>query len=109
MLIDDKKTSCILCKKKKFIKFNNNFNYINSNITVQKKKCILKLCKVCGTVQKNIDTNYLKNLSNLYKNYNIYQKFNTCDQAKFNKQGKVELRSFLIFKKIVKKLNLKKN
>ena len=108
MLINDKKTSCILCKKKKFIKFNNNFNYINSNITVQKEKCILKLCKVCGTVQKNIDTNYLKNLSNLYKNYNIYQKFNTYDQAKFNKQGKVELRSFLIFKKIAKKLNLKK-
>ena len=41
VLINDKKTSCILCKKKKFIKFNNNFNYINSNITVQKKKCIL--------------------------------------------------------------------
>ena len=37
VLINDKKTSCILCKKKKFIKFNNNFNYINSNITVQKK------------------------------------------------------------------------
>lgn len=109
MQINEKWSKCILCNKKEFLKLKNNFKYVNSDITFQKKKCDLKLCKVCGALQKNIDLNYLNNLSILYKKYNIYDKFNTQDQAKFNDKGKVDPRSFLIFNKLIKKFKFKKS
>jgi 2-polyprenyl-3-methyl-5-hydroxy-6-metoxy-1,4-benzoquinol methylase len=99
--------SCILCNQKKFYKIKPSFRFVNSDITISKNKIIFLICNFCGTLQKNINHNYIKNLSKFYNNYNIYEKFNTSDQVKFNNNGKSTPRSFVIYNKIFKNLNFK--
>lgn len=86
---------CVICSSASFHTYEN-FSKLN-RVTSDAKPWIaggeLVICEDCKVVQKVVDEKWLEEISEIYKNYDVYYQSNGQEQAVFSSNGIAQKRS----------------
>lgn len=109
LVIGNDNICCHICKGMalKLVEGYKQFPQVTSDCKLWRSKSILCVCETCGSVQKEIDRKWQKEVKTIYADYTIYHQSSGTEQAVFDRySGKVFTRSERVLKYVKRKIRL---
>jgi 2-polyprenyl-3-methyl-5-hydroxy-6-metoxy-1,4-benzoquinol methylase len=99
--------NCLVCNNTFTNHLFEDRKFVSSDLEIIKKKTYFFFCNLCGNLQKEINSKYIKKIKSIYNNYIGFKKYNNGDQKKVFDIEASKNRCEVIFNLIQKKINNK--